>query len=532
MDLEAQRLLAAIKKRVYDAVSTDSDSDSNDEAAPVAAPAPAVAPPLVGVPVTLAAPAQSRKTKPKTRGYEWVSTGIFKIHNYFKVQVRSLVTGKRTHVSYKTLAEAYTAYAAERALQTEHKLKQPKYKPTYNKVSAGVYKYDNHYTTFTRSVANGKKTSTTHKTLAAAQTAYAAERARWAAHSHRKAARPLVEKRADSIARNGRGLTTERDFARALTTASNKRGTPHHVMNDSVRADTCLFAYADEPTLAMGVQIKTTRAPHAPGQWVFASVRGYAGMPVVCWCVDKQSGWVFDGKWLDANNSRTATITLKGKYAKNALSGVKPIGIDAIAAFLESVAPEYVPRTKAYMSWEFAGRSHQQVKERIGIHLHKTHFDAGSVFPDAQSSSYDQVAGDGTTRLQFKTACVFYDQPGLSVNLHESAGMVDGKRTYRPYAVGAFDVLIVYFFDWKAGRAHTWRIPASELQKRGYLRTGLHKGKTSVYVYTSTKRKHNTGGPTCAWTVAYYEGTHALTLPPEAEAAAGHLLRNIRAGAA
>ena len=407
-------------------------------------------------------------------------TGIQQMGYTFRIPKRDPTTGKRKWHGFATRKEAEAAHASERELQ------------------------------------------------ARAQ----AERKR------QRSARPIDEIKAENKARNGNSCNLERDVANAFAASDESI----YVMNDSVRADLCGFFYGpeEEETLALPIQLKTT-AKHVEGNentWQFRQVRGYKGMVVVCWRDDQKDGWVYDGATLDDRRTENLCVTPGGINAKLAINTddertrSTPLSLDGIVSRLKQLAKErrdrFPPRTKAYLSWEFSGEeAHSQLKERIGIHLHQTHVDGAADFPKAQNGSFDLVSGDGTLRLQFKTACVQRDHAALRVNLNESAGRVDGKATYRPYPADAFDVLVVYRLDWKSKVAHVWRIPANKLVEYHYLTTDAQHGKQGIYVYTKPKN----GKGRDQWTFDHYVGTqHLGDFPAEAEAAAGRLLDDFRSG--
>lgn len=390
-----------------------------------------------------------------------------------------------------------------------------------------------------RDLTTSKQTWHGFATLNEAEAAYATERALQAEYKRQKAARSQTEIYAENNATYGNCSKLERDVANAFCEMDKAI----EVMNDSVLADLCGFFDPHDTTLALPIQLKTAGKPvkSHPNTWMFNAVRGYCGMVVVCWRVDKQDGWVFDGSDLDDRKSKTLLITPSGVNAKLALSGATPLGMRALIAFLRdhvATNPDRFPsQAKSFFSWQFGGKAHNNLKERIGVYLYQTHVDAASDFPKAQGGSYDLIAGDGKLRLQFKTGRVEkgsngykVGSNGYKVSLCESAGKVDGKPTYRPYPTGAFDELVVYYFDWKANVAHVWRIPASELVARGYLRTYTQDGKQCLYVYKSKKCKDRKGN--VQWTVAYYQSTTQPLgpFPAEAEAAAGHLLDDFRSG--
>jgi len=375
-------------------------------------------------------------------------------------------------------------------------------------------------------------------TLKEAEAAYAAERELQAERKRQRAARPIEEIRAENKATYGNACNLERDVANAFAASDESI----YVMNDSVRADLCGFFYKEEgdETLALPIQLKTT-AKHmeaTENTWRFKDVRDYTGMVVVCWRDDHKDGWVYDGTTLDDRKTEDLGVTPCGINARLAINTddestrATPLSLDGIVSRLKQLAKEwrdrFPPRTKAYLSWEFSGeKAHNNLKERIGIHLHQKYVDRAADFPKAQNGSFDLVSGDGTLRLQFKTACVLKGQAGLRVDLRENAGNVDGKATKRPYPAGAFDVLVVYRLDWKTKVAHVWGIPANKLVEYHYLTTDAQDGKQGIYVYTTPKD----GNGRDQWTFDHYKGTQPLgDFPAEAEAATGRLLDDFRSG--
>ena len=77
-----------------------------------------------------------------------------------------------------------------------------------------------------------------------------------------------------------------------------------------------------------------------------------------------------------------------------------------------------------------------------------------------------------------------------------------------------------------------WRIPTDKLVEHGYLRTATQVGKQGINVYKSKERQGKRGCGSGTWTAAYYKGVQPLddAFPPAAEAAAGHLLDDLRTG--
>ena len=394
----------------------------------------------------------------------------------------------------------------------------------------GIRAIGNRFQINKREIETGKHTTPNFATFAEADEAYTIERALQDAHKRQRAKRSQSEIRAENQKTYGNTCNLERVVAIEFSDVCGQID----VLNDFVLADICGFFYPKNAALALGIQLKVTASHYKgnPNTWQFRDVEGYAGLPVVCFRADKKNGWVFDGTVLDERKSKDLGITPDGLNAKLAMSGVSPLGMREIVAFLKdhvATRPDrFPPHTKEYLSWQFSGKkAHNSLKERIEIHLYKTHVDQVATFPKDQNGSYDLLAGDKKRRLQLKTARQKKRHTALCVGLHEQAGCVDGKRTHRPYAVDAFDELVVYFLDWKKKEAHSWRIPAEKLAEYGYVRTDKRAGKQVIYVYMNRWD----GRGRVQWTHAFYKGINALgVFPPEAEAAAGHMLDDLRSG--
>jgi hypothetical protein len=415
--------------------------------------------------------------KPVVEKTRELPKGIFKRSNKFSIVIRDLVTSKRTFLYFHTLEEAVAAKTIERVKKLEYKCQM--------------------------------------------------------------AARPQAEIRAENVEKYGNNCNMEREFALAFCNAD----ADFEVMNDGVVSDICGFFYENK-SQTVGIQIKTTGGPKKgeSNTWNFRDVLGYVGMPVLCWRVDQQNGWILDGTELDKRGINDLKITPGSGDGKTfcglkPLGGVQPRGIkDLIALLKEEVAtnPTRFPtHTKKYLSFQFSGsEAHKQLKERIGLELYMKHIDSAATFPKSQNGSYDLLAGDGKCRLQFKTARVIKGKTGLEINLRETAGKVNGKPTYRPYDANAFDMLVVYYLDWKTNKAHMWCIPASELIAKGYLRTDMQVGKQALYVYKSILPQSRKGRVPDTWTAKHYESD---TQPfdkfdHEIEAAASHMLNDFRTG--
>ena len=110
-----------------------------------------------------------------------------------------------------------------------------------------------------------------------------------------------------------------------------------------------------------------------------------------------------------------------------------------------------------------------------------------AMWPQEQNGSADLVVMDESDPReewegwQFKTGRKHPRCYGLEVHLSKNAGKVDGKPTTRPYAVGDFETLcVVNVYDTHIDR---WAIPATELEKRGYLTSDTTPGVTGLFVH-------------------------------------------------
>ena len=128
-------------------------------------------------------------------------------------------------------------------------------------------------------------------------------------------------------------------------------------------------------------------------------------------------------------------------------------------------------------------------------------------WPLEQNGHVDLGISGKTT--QFKTACVNGSDAGLKVDLRTCTGTDEGgNRLVDPYPVGAFEVLVVAYEEEKEGgnEWHFWRIPASELEERGYLSTPEKRGNMTLYVFGPIGKQPNPNAYKKAdtWTQNYY----------------------------
>ena len=86
-------------------------------------------------------------------------------------------------------------------------------------------------------------------------------------------------------------------------------------------------------------QLKATggpcRATSRSASWLFGRVLGYTGMSVVCWCVNRQKGWVLDGADLDARKKKYILLPDGGKNVKGYCLTPKALGVEDLVRFLD-----------------------------------------------------------------------------------------------------------------------------------------------------------------------------------------------------
>ena len=147
-------------------------------------------------------------------------------------------------------------------------------------------------------------------------------------------------------------------------------------------------------------------------------------------------------------------------------------------------------------------------KELQGIDAYKARYPEETYeWPLAQNGHVD--LGVSGASCQFKTPRVKGSKAGLHVNLYTKVGTDErGNKLCDPYPVGAFEVLIVAYEEEKEGENewHFWRIPASELEERGYLSTQETRGLTTLIVYGPVGKQPDPNAYRKAdtWTENYY----------------------------
>jgi hypothetical protein len=387
------------------------------------------------------------------------------------------------------------------------------------KVSVGIYKKGRRYCIDPRDDDGFRTPRLYFESLEEAKLAREMQLAVQKERRRIKASRPAEERRKENLRVFRKNSEQERGFVMSLSVAEPKV----KVMNDSTKADVILQAYED-PKSYLPIQVKTTGGPrkNEPNSYEFTDVDGYGGMLVVLWRCDAEDGWVFDG---DALCRREIKVTLRGKNARLAKSGEKPLNMREMIQYLKNVANEYTPVTEEEASWSFRSRDH--FKERCTMHLYKTHVDPSVTLPEAQNGPYDLVGASGE-RIQLKTASYVEGRSGLLVHLKERCGMTNGVYKRRAYASGSFDVLVVYYIDWKKERAHMWKIPVEELEERDFLRKEESGGKQTLYVFLSGQRQRHFGRAPDLWSYSFYTGSVPLQLPDAAEREGANFLKEIR----
>jgi hypothetical protein len=307
----------------------------------------------------------------------------------------------------------------------------------------------------------------------------------------KKASRaPHVEERAQNVMTYGQGLTQERDVALALVAAWRATGLPALVLNDSTKADVLLGLRKEDEEdqdAWLPVQLKTTGSAQmiwssqkTGNKWRFKNVTGYSGMAVVCWRCDIQDGWVYDGGKLDEHGVDSISITPNSKNCNDALA--RHLDLDQLVLWLHTNANQWRTVTEYAARHDFASEAH--AIEMRGMDAFKALFPEHQYdFPEGQNSHVDLLQGE--KRLQFKTVSeASADKAGFACILTTSAGIVEGKKTKKPYPVGAFDYLVAV--AWVNDTAHFWRVPAAELETRGVLRSDSQEGKTGLMLHAPT----------------------------------------------
>lgn len=319
----------------------------------------------------------------------------------------------------------------------------------------------------------------------------------------RKKFEQLVPKRIADVAAYGNNSALERDVALELVAAwTDMTGQSAHVLNDGTRGD-LIFEREDGRFLV--VQLKTTeRKSKNPRAYKFTAVCGYTGMPVLCVCSTEKIGWVIDGGVLDERGKPQIEITPDAMLEK-AVARAKG-SLRDLLVHLTAHIDDWGSSTEDEARHDFLSKTH--AKEMRGIDAYKRRFqDSTYEWPVEQGGHVDLVI-DGR-RAQFKTARTMSSKAGFRLNLKTRAGKDEGgKQLMKPYSHDAFDDLIVAWEEQEGGQWYFWRIPATELTKRGHLSTPTQWGTNDMCVHgptgvgkqpdSSAKKKADT------WTKNYF----------------------------
>ena len=306
----------------------------------------------------------------------------------------------------------------------------------------------------------------------------------------------LAPKRAADLAIHGGSSALERRVSDTIVDTYKKRaGRKAMVLNDGTVGDILLQR---EDGRYLVVQVKSTQKK-LKGQngYRFKNVRGYQGMPVFCFCESDAIGWIIDGTNLDERGKEGLVITPNARSEQLALANGS---MDDLVNYLDEHIDDWPSTTE--VEARHALKSNSDVKELRGIEAYKARY------PEAQNGHVDlDISGKPT---QFKTARVLGSQAGLAASLYTKAGKDErGKQLRDSYPVGAFEILIVAYEEEKEGgnEWHFWRIPASELEERGYLSTPETRGKTVLYVYGPVGKQPDPNAHKKAdtWTRKYYQ---------------------------
>ena len=399
-------------------------------------------------------------------------------------------------------------------------------------VERGVVKQYNKF--YIQKTIDGKQRKVPFDTLEEARDAHQAyledrAEADAAARANARANAPVNPNREANIARNGRNRSQERDFINdVFKREAEAQGFDIHVLNDGTRSDVAIRRRGWQRYLP--IQVKTTQGAISGNErsYEFQDTKGYGGMPVLCWVVEEQRGWVFCGDWLNKRKANKLSVTpnpLKPNSRAalpHALSKT-PRGIKRLVRWfgkqLERKLAKYPRRTKRFLSWEFGGDVFTNAKERLAIHNYQKHIDQKASFPEEQQGSYD-LLDCGGMRQQHKVASYVASQAGLDLSFSESAGMVNDRQTRRPYPEDAFDELVVAFLA--PPNVHFWTLSEAVLEDCECFRTATSPGKTGIKVYLpGTGDNAPEWGFTQSW--SHYTGCFPLDIPDVAYEASPHL---------
>jgi hypothetical protein len=255
------------------------------------------------------------------------------------------------------------------------------------------------------------------------------------------------------------------------------------ILNDGTKADVLIQVKPSSPRRYLLVQIKTTQSVRkSDGIVQFSAVRGYKKMPVVCFVKDTNQVWIAHGTMLDQKKGSSDALsfvahggTLKKRpevLTKEALTPEEALKWLVKA----SREKEWMVSSRKYASWSF--KYINDFKERVSLFLFKTmHTDVR--FPDEQEGPFDLVwtRNGREVRVQAKTAQKKHKKAGVLAIVFESAG----SKTHRAYAEDSFDVLAIFYVNYKLGKFGVWKIKGSDLKP--FFRKGTYPGLQGINLH-------------------------------------------------
>ena len=140
--------------------------------------------------------------------------------------------------------------------------------------------------------------------------------------------------------------------------------------------------------------------------------------------------------------------------------------------------------------------------------------------PEMRGTTVDRILECPDVRLQVpirvqeKTASVrggqWNSRPGFQVDFKKNGGTIDGKRIFQPYAVGDFDIVVLYLPEGHSLRLTCFYfIPAGVLRRRSFLQEPYGGGgKKTLYLYPpGTRVPLKKGRVRDEWANAYLVNT-------------------------
>ena len=317
----------------------------------------------------------------------------------------------------------------------------------------------------------------------------------------------LKEKRASDVQKSGNNCNQERDAAIELKTCADATyglGTAI-VMNDGTRADV-LFKKAESSYLQLQLKTTATKMKNQNG-YRFSHVLGYAGMLVVCWVVDLNKAWVFDGTWLNERGQVKLYFTPGSET--HALA--KALTMDELVAYLHdhTHAAHLRLTTEDAARNDFKGKDHKQ--EKFGIDAYMTFKPGTHGWPRDQNGTYDTTLEDQekTLRVQHKSCGPNGNAAGIYCpHLGKSDGTdLNRKRLKTCYAKDDADLYVFHYYHEATNTSHFWEIPSEALAEHGYFTKTT--GKESIYLYGCPVAKQPDPNAKCkadTWTSTFYTG--------------------------